>query len=267
LARDKIAGSDSIYKTQSFVIGSDNGPLPVTVNWKKGIKYARMKITSDGLAVSAPRSFSRAELNNFLAENKAWINKHWNKLKQEELEVLSHPADVMIYQGRSCRFILAPAEIKHRADQRLICENGNLILKIKPEESAFWREILENSLRREAQAKIRQRLDEFNNVLRLSFHSMVIRDQKTRWGSCSAQGNLSFNWRLILMPPPVLDYVVVHELCHLLHADHSRSFWAQVGMVMPDYAIHRKWLKMQGIHVSKVFERVKPGRDGEIFED
>lgn len=79
-----------------------------------------------------------------------------------------------------------------------------------------------------------------------SFERITIRGQKTRWGSCSAKGTLSFNWRLMLAPPAVLDYVVVHELCHLTHMDHSRAFWALVESVCPDYRTHRKWLKEHG---------------------
>lgn len=79
-----------------------------------------------------------------------------------------------------------------------------------------------------------------------NFNRITIRDQKTRWGSCSAKGTLSFNWRLMLAPPAVLDYVVVHELCHLTHMDHSKAFWALVESVCPDYRAHRKWLKEHG---------------------
>lgn len=79
-----------------------------------------------------------------------------------------------------------------------------------------------------------------------SFTRITIRDQKTRWGSCSAKGTLSFNWRLMLAPPAVLDYVVVHELCHLTHMNHSKAFWALVESVCPDYRTHRKWLKEHG---------------------
>ena len=79
-----------------------------------------------------------------------------------------------------------------------------------------------------------------------SYERITIRDQKTRWGSCSAKGTLSFNWRLMLAPPAVLDYVVVHELCHLTHMDHSAAFWALVEQVCPDYRTHRKWLKEHG---------------------
>ena len=78
------------------------------------------------------------------------------------------------------------------------------------------------------------------------YHRITIRDQKTRWGSCSARGTLSFNWRLMLAPPSVLDYVVVHELCHLTHMDHSAAFWQAVEAAYPDYPIARQWLKDHG---------------------
>ncbi|MBR3474255.1 MAG: M48 family metallopeptidase [Oscillospiraceae bacterium] len=73
-----------------------------------------------------------------------------------------------------------------------------------------------------------------------------IRSQRTKWGSCSARGNLNFNCLLVLAPAEVLDYVVVHELCHLLEMNHSRRFWAEVARVLPDYAASRKWLKQNG---------------------
>ena len=79
-----------------------------------------------------------------------------------------------------------------------------------------------------------------------TYSRISIRGQKTRWGSCSAKGTLSFNWRLMLAPPAVLDYVVVHELCHLSHMDHSDSFWKKVESVYPDYRTARKWLKDHG---------------------
>lgn len=78
------------------------------------------------------------------------------------------------------------------------------------------------------------------------YSRITIRDQKTRWGSCSAKGTLSFNWRLMLAPPAILDYVVVHELCHLTHMNHSPAFWQAVEAVYPDYRTARRWLKEHG---------------------
>lgn len=91
-----------------------------------------------------------------------------------------------------------------------------------------------------------KRVSYFSHVLGVNYGKITIRDQKTRWGSCSSKGNLSFNWRLILAPPNVLDYVVVHELCHRKEMNHSQRFWALVESVMPEYREYRKWLKENG---------------------
>ena len=81
---------------------------------------------------------------------------------------------------------------------------------------------------------------------RVSYGRITLRQQKTRWGSCSANGNLNFNWLLILAPPEVLDYVVVHELCHRRQMNHSQAFWNEVSAVLPGYKEQKKWLKDNG---------------------
>ena len=80
----------------------------------------------------------------------------------------------------------------------------------------------------------------------VSYGSITVREQKTRWGSCSAKGNLNFNWKLVLMPEEILDYVVVHELAHRLQMNHSTEFWDEVDKILPDYRKRRQWLKENG---------------------
>lgn len=107
-------------------------------------------------------------------------------------------------------------------------------------------ETLEKRYRNAARTQFEQRCAFYRAFTGGSYSSITVRDQKTRWGSCSSRGTLSFNYRLIFAPPAVLDYVVVHELCHLTHMNHSKEFWNLVGSVMPDYKKHRKWLKEHG---------------------
>jgi len=90
------------------------------------------------------------------------------------------------------------------------------------------------------------RLSRFAPLLGVTFGKVTIRAQKTRWGSCSSKGNLSFNCLLMLAPEHVRDYVAVHELCHLRQMDHSPAFWRLVERLLPDYAKSRQWLKEQG---------------------
>ena len=98
----------------------------------------------------------------------------------------------------------------------------------------------------QAAAELSEKVRRFANILGVSVGRITIRSQKTRWGSCSAKGNLNFNCLLMLCPEAVRDYVVIHELCHRKELNHSAAFWAEVERYCPDYRIHRKWLKDNG---------------------
>jgi len=89
------------------------------------------------------------------------------------------------------------------------------------------------------------RLEFFNSSCNLKIGRVAIRDQRTRWGSCSRKGNLNFNYRIVLLPERLSDYIIVHELCHLRHLDHSRNFWNAVAQIIPDYATRRQELRRE----------------------
>lgn len=111
-------------------------------------------------------------------------------------------------------------------------------------------EAIKKRYRDAARARFEERVAHYHPVTGGHYNSITVRDQKSRWGSCSSRGTLSFNYRLIFAPPAVLDYVVVHELCHLTFMDHSKNFWDKVAAVMPDYKIQKKWLKDHGHELS-----------------
>lgn len=94
---------------------------------------------------------------------------------------------------------------------------------------------------------IPDRVKYFANLMNVTYGKITIRNQKTRWGSCSSSGNLNFNCKLMLTPPEVIDYVIVHELCHRLQMNHSKKFWHEVEKVLPDYKIQKNWLKSHNI--------------------
>lgn len=101
-------------------------------------------------------------------------------------------------------------------------------------------------LAQRAVKEIPARVKYFAPLIGVTYGNITIRNQKTRWGSCTAEGNLNFNCLLMLAPPHVVDYVVIHELCHRIELNHSPRFWAEVEKICPDYALHRKWLKENG---------------------
>jgi len=100
--------------------------------------------------------------------------------------------------------------------------------------------------RRMARETILERLEYFKTRLGVKYAQVRIKEQKTRWGSCSGKGNLNFNWKLVMAPSDIIDYVVVHELCHLIHMNHSRNFWNLVERELPDYRARKRWLRDHG---------------------
>lgn len=107
-------------------------------------------------------------------------------------------------------------------------------------------QVMDNRYRNAAKEYFTKRVEHFIQITGGTYTRITIRDQKTRWGSRSSSGTLSFNYRLMYAPLKVLDYVVVHELCHITHMNHSRDFWNMVASVLPDYKESRNWLKEHG---------------------
>lgn len=95
------------------------------------------------------------------------------------------------------------------------------------------------------------RAEYFSKIIGVTYGRITIRNQKTRWGSCSSKGNLNFNCLLMLMPPEIIDYVVVHELCHRKEMNHSKAFWNEVEKVLPNYKEQIKWLKNEGSNIMR----------------
>ena len=123
--------------------------------------------------------------------------------------------------------------------------------KEKEEEIVPLSEAEVRALAEKACEIIPKRVEHFAPLIGVTYGRISIRNQKTRWGSCSSKGNLNFNVGLMLVPPEVMDYVVVHELCHRLEMNHSKRFWEEVGKVIPDYKVQEKWLKEHGNEIIK----------------
>lgn len=124
-------------------------------------------------------------------------------------------------------------------------------LEAEPTEKLTREKVI--ALAEEALKVIPARVEYFARVIGVTYGKITIRNQKTRWGSCSSKGNLNFNCLLMLAPPEVLDYVVVHELCHRKQMNHSKAFWLEVEKVLPNYKEVRKWLKEEGSQMITLF--------------
>ena len=97
-----------------------------------------------------------------------------------------------------------------------------------------------------AEVKLKEKSKRYAEMMGVEFNSVGLKNYKSRWGSCSVEGDITFNWKIIMAPNRIVDYVVVHELCHLIHHDHSPKFWREVERIMPNYAECKEWLKLNG---------------------
>ena len=171
----------------------------------------------------------------FVAQKAAWLLAQMDRIPA----VVSLQAGASIpYRGAPHRIVHDPAARRgvHLADNRIVVSGRAEHLARR----------LRDWLRREALAAIAPLARAKSTLLDRAHGRISIRNQKSRWGSCSAKGNLSFNWRLILAPDDVLDYVVAHEVAHLAQANHSPAFWAVVDRLTPHARDSRRWLKQHG---------------------
>jgi predicted metal-dependent hydrolase len=134
-----------------------------------------------------------------------------------------------------------------------VCLSGGYLkATIRPNEQGEHRTLriqqyLQNWYRNRAQERLQDKTNRYAQQVGVSPAGMSVRNFRSRWGSCDKKGQVIFNWNIIKAPHAIADYVVIHELCHLIHPNHSKEFWAVVGRHDPAYAEHRQWLKEKGL--------------------
>ena len=155
-----------------------------------------------------------------------------------------------IFHAFRVRQIKLSHNLESLAHRRLFARIAALKLALQhPVQLLTMEEI--RSLADEAMRVLPARVSHFASLVGVTYGRITIRNQKTRWGSCSSKGNLNFNCLLMLAPAAVQDYVVVHELCHRKEMNHSPRFWAEVERIIPEYKTYEKWLKTEGKHLMR----------------
>ena len=189
-----------------------------------------------------------------------------NKEKIEIEIIKSNRKTIAIEVRQDLRVIVrAPKRASNREIMKFVEQKQDWIAKhlaymqIRYEETRRVKEkqFTDEDIRKmkdEAKRVIPDRVKYYAGIMGVTFGKITIKNQKTRWGSCSSKGNLNFNCLLMLTPDKVRDYVVIHELCHLKQMNHSKMFWAEVEKVMPDYKVYRQWLSQNG---NMLIERMK----------
>jgi predicted metal-dependent hydrolase len=198
-------------------------------------RRVRVSVETDGaVLVTVPRRAPARAADEAVRELAPWIERRRRALARAQAEVARTPGTVP-YLGRE--LVLAPQPGRTRVHRR-----GDTLLV----PAGRYEEALERWYRRAARAEIAPRLDAAVARAGTSYKGLTIRSQRTRWASCSSNGAMSFNWRLLLAPVAVLDYVIEHEVCHLEVMDHSPRFWRLLESRVPEWREHAAWLRRYG---------------------
>ncbi len=206
-----------------------------TVTRSPRARRVRVRVEEDGsVAVTIPRRAPLRVAGEAVRELAPWIERRRAALDRARGELEREPGTVP-YLGQALRLVPEPG-------RRQVHRRGGVLLV--PEGDP--REALERWYRRMARVEVAPRLDAACARAGVRYSGLTIRAQRTRWASCSSNGRMSFNWRLLLAPAEVLDYVVEHEVCHLSVLDHSPRFWALLESRMPGWRAHSAWLRRYG---------------------
>jgi predicted metal-dependent hydrolase len=211
--------------------------IPYSV--RRSERARRVRVTVDsarGVEVVLPRRAPEREAAAAVRELRPWIERRVEEVTRARAAVAAR-GDSVPYLGELLRTIGEPGRARvHRRGPDLFV----------PADATARAGALERWYRRAARTEIAPRLDRACALAGSSYSGLMIRGQRTRWASCSRSGAMSFNWRLLLAPEPVLDYVVWHEVCHLDVMDHSPRFWALLRSHCPEYLEHARWLRRHG---------------------
>jgi len=221
--------------------------LPYRVRRSDRARRARIVVRAEGVEVVVPRRASLRRVEPFVAEKRQWIERTLRRLREADKAL----APVRLEDGGAVPYLGRPLDLRvkvepgrARAGVRLRADVLEVAVGRPGAEPV--RAALEAWYRRRARAEVAARLDVACRRAGRTYLRLAIRAQRTRWASCSSSGVMSFNWRLLLAPEAVLDYVVEHEVAHLDVADHSRRFWALLESRCPACREHERWLRRHG---------------------
>ncbi len=209
--------------------------VPYRIRRSDRARRVRVSVDGDGqVEVTLPRRSPERHADEAVRQLAPWIERRRRAVARAALEV-GREAGTVPYLGQTLRLVPEPGRLRvHRRGDVLLVPEGDP------------RDALERWYRRQARLEIAPRLDAATARAGTSYSGLTIRGQRTRWASRSSSGAMSFNWRLLLAPPEILDYVVEHEVAHIEVMDHSPRFWRLLASRSPRWREHAAWLRRYG---------------------
>ncbi len=224
--------------------------LRYSVKRSSRARYVRFELRAEtGLTVVIPRTYHIENLPRLLEKRSRWIlvglaqcrNTH-SPASQNELE----RRNSIRYLGELVRVVRGH---DRNVQDTITLQGDELLINLSGQRGRLGQAV-ERWYRQQAEKLIKKRADELCPRLGVTYGRLTIRGANTRWGSCSEKGNLNFNWKLMMMPKPVIDYVIIHELAHLKEMNHSTMFWKLVAEHCPKWREYRRWLKEHEFELS-----------------
>jgi predicted metal-dependent hydrolase len=219
------------------VVFSDNMTIRIDICPNKRAKRLRLVSGINGVQAMVPLNYNAEELESFVTSKRDWIlrtSQYYSKLKERNIGL---EPDTIYFLGSRYRFNV----VKDRLSSAVVSDTIKLITFHVTDRRRYKQHIHE-WYNQQTAIIIADRLPTLASRFNVKYNKISIKNQKSRWASCSKKGNLHFNLLLAAAPSDVIDYVMIHELMHLIEFDHSRQFWQLVKEADPDYKIHREWL-------------------------
>ncbi len=234
--------------------GSPKAPLQYSVRVSARARRVRLVMRSQGLEVVIPRGFSQRRIPALVEGKRAWIERAAGRVAAHGARLAENPPRLpqlielpAVGEVWAVEYRPAPQAGGARAGRSGArareSSPGRLVVSGATGDFEACRDALCRWLKRRAGERLIPRLAELAQRHGLRYQGVSVRIQRTRWGSCSKQGNISLNARLLLLPREAADYVLLHELCHTIHMDHSARFWALMQRHDPDFAAHKKLVR------------------------
>lgn len=209
-------------------------------------KSASIQLDGDLVKVRVPKSLSDKRIRELITKQTPWIQA---KFKEQSERPTPKPKEYV--SGESLSYLGKDYRLKVvlGANPSIKFENGDLVVTIpeREQQQNTVKHLLENWFRTRAEILLRAKTERFSKIIKVSPASVSVGNYKSRWGACSSKGDITYNWKIILTPHRIVDYVVVHELCHLLEHNHSPKYWRHVERYVPDWRERRKWLKLNPV--------------------
>lgn len=214
-------------------------------------KTISIKITPPGIiSVIAPLKTKETNVIALVKDKSSWIIKKLDEIEDRETLRPIHNfqnGDTFLYLGIEYKLSIT---VDKPSNKRVLLDMDTLHIVTPENIPDLISNYLELWYRRRAESIINDRIVHFMPQFSQAPIKVMVKTQKKRWGSCNARRELYFNWKIIMAPIEVIDYVVVHEMCHMIHMNHSLRFWECVEELMPDYKIRKEWLKNNGIRLT-----------------